>query len=208
MPQPTHKIYEVSRSLEPAKPCPAPWHLVKSRGLGEEIQYACYITSYILEFHYIVEWISHMPLDLFPYQHGPRNINSCVRLRRDGVAEALHRLLEAEEQAAPTKESERRTMSIFMVACAHLHALFPAGKWFKLVTVTQKIVWSFEIVEVELVSNVCRALRIAGSSHICEFGGVRSHGVFQSPKRLWWVSDWEKMFLSHWSRFMVQLVVA
>lgn len=54
-----------------------------------------------------------MPLDLFPYQHGPRNINSCVRLRRDGVAEALHRLLEAEEQAAPTKESERRTMSIY-----------------------------------------------------------------------------------------------
>ena len=69
-----------------------------------------------------------MPLDLFPYQHGPRNINSGVRLRREGVAEALHRLLEAEEQAAPTKESERRTMSIFMVACAHLHALFPAGK--------------------------------------------------------------------------------
>ena len=112
----------------------------------------------------LVEWISQICMDLFPYQHGPRNINSCVRLRRDRVAEALHRLLEAEEQAAPTKESETRTMSIFL--CANLYALLPAGKWFKLVTVTQKIVWSFEIFEVELVSNVCRALRIAGSSHM------------------------------------------
>ena len=67
-----------------------------------------------------------MPLDLFPYQHGPLKINSCVRLRRDRVAEALHRILEAEEQAAPTKESETRTMSIF--SCANLHALLPAGK--------------------------------------------------------------------------------
>ena len=32
------------------------------------------------------------------------------QLQRDGVVEALQCLLEAEEQAAPTKESETRTM--------------------------------------------------------------------------------------------------